>query len=542
MKSALDSTLKYISILGLSLIMFGCGGGSGSSPTTASTSVTGTVLAGPTLGAVVSVKVNGVEVAKSTPSLDNGAYTVVIPTASLASDLTFETIGGTFPDEASEESGVALGTLSAFVPGGTLTAGSNVTIDPSSTIVQKLIAGGMTRSAAETAFSGAFGYTPDCSVKPAFATMSSASTTVQRLAGLRAAAFSQLTKDLGLTPAQQFELIQALADDLSDGVLDGVKTGGTHVFMDSGIEISDDVANRFALSLMTFQTSALNKSKLTPDKIGTPLFVKTALTPSYKIEYIPGTSAAAMGKSSFRIKVTNRSDNSPASGKTLSLRPFMYMATKSHTTPMEDPVDNGDGTYSCTVYYVMSSAVNGMSMGVWELKVTIGTESATFYPIVGTTAGNDMLTKLSGITDSIMGMAGMEKRTWFLFNDGLTDTIDGSYTFRVFLATKENGMTLSFPAVTVGSILKNQSNTNWTVTSIAMEVSTDKTTWVPATDLGNGHWSASGLTGLTAGTPGRIYVKLSVSDGTVTEQKTTDGTAVGAANGYQTFNVTPAAQ
>jgi hypothetical protein len=102
-------------------------------------------------------------------------------------------------------------------------------------------------------------------------------------------------------------------------------------------------------------------------------------------------------------------------------------------------------------------------------------------------------------------------------------------------------MTLSFPAVTVGSVLKNQSNVSWTVGSIVMEVSTDKTTWVSAADLGNGHWSAAGLTGLTAGTPGKIYVRLYVGDGTTTEQKTTDGAAVGAANGYQTFNVTPGA-
>jgi hypothetical protein len=468
----------------------------------------------------------------------NGSYTIAIPSVSLSSDLIFEATGGTFPDEATSAEGVALTSLTAYTAAGSLSAGSHVTIDPSGTIVQKLVAGGMTKAAAETVFASAFGYIPDCSVKPAFATMSSAATTTQRLSGLRAAAFSQLTKDLGLAPSKQFELIQALADDLSDGVLDGLKANGTPAATSSGA-LPVDIANSFAKALMAFQTSSLNKSKLTPDKIGAPPFAKKALTTSYIVEYIPGASAAAMGKSTFKIKLTNRSDNSAAKGKAVTVRPYMYMATKSHSTPMEAPIDNGDGTYSCTVYYVMASTVNGMSMGVWELKVTIGDESAVFYPVVGMTTGNDMLTKLSGINDAIMGMSGLEKRTWFLFNDGLTASAGGRYNFTIFLATKENGMTLSFPAVMVGSSLHNQSNIAWTVSSIIVEVSTDQITWVTATPLGNGHWSAAGLTGLAAGTPGKLYVKLTVSDGMLSEQKTTDGTAVGSVNGYQTFNVTP---
>ncbi|MBC8018283.1 MAG: hypothetical protein H7X83_07170 [Verrucomicrobia bacterium] len=543
MKSYTSRTLKLMTMLCLSLIIFGCGGGgSSSTPSASTTAVSGTVLAGPANGAVVIVKSAGVEVARSGGSAADGSFKVTIPTSELSKDLIFEATGGTFPDEATSTTGVAMGTFSVHVSGGTLTVGSNVTIDPSSTIVQKMVAGGKTKAAAETVFATAFGYTPDCSIKPAFATISSASTTSQRLAGLRAAAFSQLTKDLGLTPAKQFELIQALADDLSDGVLDGLKTGGTTVTTASGTAIPVDIANCFAKALMTFQTSDLNKCKLTTDKIGAPPFATKALTASYVVEYVPDTMTAAMGKTTFKIKVTNRGNSSAASGKTVTLRPYMYMAAKSHTTPMEIPIDNGDGTYSCTVYYVMPSAMNGVSMGVWELKVKVDNldaETATFYPVVGMPMGNDMLTKLSGISDSIMGMAGTEKRTWFLFNDGLMGGMGGSHTFKLFLATKENGMTLSFPAVTVGSSLKNESNIAWTVSSIAVDVSTDKITWVPAADLGNGHWSAAGLNGLTVGTAGKIHVRLTVSNGVIPEQKSTDGLAVGATNGYQTFNVTP---
>jgi hypothetical protein len=492
------------------------------------------------------VKSAGVEVARSGVTSVDGSFTVSIPTSELSKDLIFETIGGTFPDEASSASGIAMGSFTAHVTGGTLEAGSHVTIDPSSTIMQKLTAGGVngvrTSAAARSAFAAAFGYSPDSSIKPAFATISSASTTSQRLVGLRAATFSQLTKDLGLAPAMQFELIQALADDLSDGVLDGFKGGGAPVVTASGASIPVDIGNVFAKALMTFQTSPLNKSKLTMDRMGVPPFVKKALTASYIVEYVPGTMAAAMGKTTFKIKLTNRSNGSAVSGKILTLKPYMYMATKSHTTPMEPPVDNGDGTYTCTVYYVMSSAMNGIQMGVWELRVTIdGNESATFFPLAGMPMGNDMLTKLSGINDAIMGMTGMEKRTWFLFNGGLMGGMSGTHTFKIFLATKENGMALTFPSVTIGSSLKNESNATWTVGSIVLEASTDKITWVTATDLGNGHWSAAGLTGLTAGTAGKIYVKLTVGNGTAgtIEQKSTDGSAVGTANAYQTFNVTP---
>ncbi len=513
----------------LSLLLAGCSGSS-AEPTTA---ISGSVFAGPAAGSSVSVKNSaGTIVAGPVTTAGDGSFTIAIPTSALSSDLIFEANGGTFPDEASATSGVTLGALSSHATGGTLTAGANVTIDPGSTIIQKLVAGGKTRSAAETLFNGAFGYTHDATVTPTFANISSVATTAQRLCGLRAAAFSQLTKDLGLTPARQFELIQALADDLSDGVLDGKKSG-VPVTTASGTPLPEDIGNRFANALVSFQNSTLNKSKLTPDKIGAPPFVKTALSTSYKVEYLPGDMAAAQGKTSFRIRLTNRSDGTAASGKTVTLRPYMYMATKSHTTPADPVVDNGDGSYSCTVYYVMSTAMNGVSMGVWELKVTIGTESVIFYPNVAMPMGNTPLAKLFGSNDSIAGMAGVEARTYFLFNDGLSSGMGGSYSFKLFLATKE--MMTSFPAVKVGSQLKDKNGTLWTVNTITVEASTDKINWIAATDNGNGHWSVTGLTGLTSGVAGKIYVRLTVNG----EQKTTDGSAAAGTNGYQEFTVTP---
>jgi hypothetical protein len=510
--------------------ILGACGSSSSGPNT--TTVSGVVMAGPANSASVTVKTTaGVAVAGPVTTGTDGSFSVAIPNAALAGALVFEATGGTFPDEATATSGVTMGTLTSHAPAGSLVAGSSLAIDPASTIIQKLIAGGKTKTAAEADFATAFGYTPDNTVKPVFAGLSSVATSSQRLAGVRAAAFSQLAKDLGIAAADQFALINAIAADLADGTLDG---GGTA----AGAPLPLDLANRFGQALLAFQQSANNKSKVKADQIGAPVFHKTAYTTNYKVEYVPGSMAATTGKTMFKIKVSNL-DGSAATGKTITLRPYMYMATKSHTTPLETVVESSTaGTYDCIVYYVMSTAMSGMSMGVWELTVTIdGTESARFYPVVGMPMGTTKLAKLTGISDAIMGMAGLEKRTWFLFYDGLTAGMGGTYTFKLFLATKEMGTMLTFPAVKTGDTLNDQTGTPWTVSTILVEVSTDNATWVTATETGNGHWSAAGLTGLTAGTAGALYVRLTVNG----EQKTTDGNALGATNGYQTFTVTPAA-
>jgi hypothetical protein len=485
-------------------------------------------MAGPADKASVTVKTTaGVVVAGPVQTDANGSYTIAIPTAELAKDLIFEATGGTFTDEATSPATATMGTLTTHITAGTLSSAVTVAVDPSTTIIQKLVAAGKTKAAAETDFAKAFGYTPDSSVKPAFAGMSSASTAAQRLAGLRAAAFSQLAKDLGISASNQFALINAIATDLADGSLDG----GLVV---DGKTTPPDLSNKFGQSLVTFQQSSNNKSKLTADQIGTPVFNKTVYTDSYKFEFIEGSIKAATGKTSFKIKLTNRSDSSVATGKTITLKPFMYMSTKSHTTPVEAVVESSTpGTYDCTVYYVMSTGMaGGVSMGVWKIDVMIGTETATFFPYVEMNMGTTPLTKILGITDKIMGMAGVENRTWFLFNDGIMkDGMASTYTVKLFTATK--AMMTSFPAVYVGKALKNDSNADWTINTMVVEVSSDKATWTPLTDAaGNGHWSVSGI---TPDMSNKLYVRLIVNG----EQKTTDGKTLAAdgSNGYQTFTI-----
>jgi hypothetical protein len=239
-------------------------------------------------------------------------------------------------------------------------------------------------------------------------------------------------------------------------------------------------------------------------------------TASYNVEYIPVTTATE-GKSSFTIRVTNNVTGAAVAGKTVSLTPTMYMTTMSHSTPCETIRDNGDGTYSGTIYYLMASTMaDGTSMGTWELKFTLDGETATFNPAVIMSMGTTPRSTLKGVNDKIGMMGSSTVRNYYLFNDGISGN-----TVKVFIAAADDSMMTKFPAVSTGTNL-----TGLTVNTMSVEVSTDKTNWTALTDAGNGHWSKNGLAMLSAGT--HLYVRLIVNG----EQKTTDGAAVGATNAY----------
>ncbi|MDA8434027.1 MAG: carboxypeptidase-like regulatory domain-containing protein, partial [Nitrospiraceae bacterium] len=512
-----------------------CGGGGGSSSPApvATTTITGTVFAAPVRGARVSAKnASGYTVAGPVTTSSDGAFSIDVPTVSLSGDLRIESEEGTYLDEATGETTTA-GRLAAFAPSGSLRAGSSVNLDPSSTIICDLVTGqGKTLAEANTIFTSAFGYTPDTSVSPINAP-SPGTDKSQSLAGLRAIAFSQLTYDLGLGAERQFDMLAALGQDLSDGILDG-KNGTAPVMIVAGAEMPEDIQNKFEDSLLgLLANTAVNQTGLTADQVGALPFSKTVMTAGYKVEYIPGAMAAAQGKTMFTIRLTDRTTGKPAAGKAVGLMPKMHMASMSHSAPVGAVIDNNDGTYSCTVYYLMAS---GPGMGIWELKVTIGGmsgESATFYPSVGMSMGTTSKANLKGVADLIpaMGGTGTTSRTYPLFYDGMSGGMGGSSTFRLFIAASDDMMLMKWPAVSIGTTLHDQNGTAWTVNSMTVEASTDKSAWLPGTDDGNGHWSVPGLTGLSSG--GAVYVRVVVNG----EQKTTDGKSVSGDNGYQTFTV-----
>ena len=114
---------------------------------------------------------------------------------------------------------------------------------------------------------------------------------------------------------------------------------------------------------------------------------------TYLVEYVP-EAAAAEGRLPIKLRVMKRTDGSLVSGLTLTVQPMMYMSSgNSHAAPVDTVVDNGDGSYSCSVYYLMSSMMNGMSSGHWELQVRIGPETVTFYPFVDMAMSNNTARK-----------------------------------------------------------------------------------------------------------------------------------------------------
>ncbi len=260
----------------------------------------------------------------------------------------------------------------------------------------------------------------------------------------------------------------------------------------------------------------------------------TALSSSYKVEYVEPGMGEKVGKNTFFLRISKRSDGSAASGEAIALMPVMNMVGgMKHATPVGDCSEMATaGDYRCSIYYVMASEMNGVTMGDWALTILIGGnqgESVTFHPSVMMAMGDTAMVKLKGVSDQIPGMPGLpaEQRTYYLFNDG----IPASDSFSLFIAARESMM--SFPALQVLQTLNAATAYELTVDTVMVELSTDGgTSWDALSDNGSGHWSITGLS-LTAGQPNDLRVRLTVNG----ETKTTDGSVMGAT--YQTFTVTP---
>lgn len=521
-------TLFTLAALLFMLTISACGGGASSTSTTI---VTGSVVAAPVAGAKVTVKnSSGSSVATATSGAD-GSYKVYIPEASLAGDLVVESVGGAYTDEATGITGVSAGTMAAYISGGTLSAtATEAYLTASSTIVRNLVAGGKTLTEANTIFNTAFGYTPDTTVKPDMASASTDAATkaAQKLAGFHEAVFSQLVKDLGLAEDHQFDLIDALTTDLLDGTLDGMQ-GTTAILISGHHPMAADMQNKFELATTNWKANTLNTCGLTAADIGNLPFAKTVLTASYKVEYVAGTMAAMQGKTTFKIKVSNISTGAAVTGLTPTLTPKMYMATMSHTTPVDSVTDNGDGTYTCVVYYLMAS---GATMGYWELKVALGSETAIFYPSVAMGMGDTTKVNLKLSTDTYTSMGSTSVRSYPVFKDSLT-LMNSMGTLKLFIAAQES-MT-SWPALKTGLSLNSAA---FTVSTLMVEVSTDSgTTWSAMTESGAGHFTLANIAGLTSGTQATFLVRLTINGNVYNNSST--GTAGGTATDYATFKLTP---
>jgi len=177
-------------------------------------------------------------------------------------------------------------------------------------------------------------------------------------------------------------------------------------------------------------------------------------------------------------------------------------------------------------------------MGYWELKVGVNGETATFYPAVAMSMGDTAKVTLKHKNDTIPGMGGMTSpRSYPLFKDSLMAGMGGTYTFKVLIASQESMM--SFPKLYTGVVLGPSTN-QLTVNTLSGQASTDGTTWLPMTEdtVNKGHFSVTGLTGLSTGVAGTIYVKLTINGNDYVDNATGDAAATGA-HAYATFKVTP---
>lgn len=541
--SVVKSVLKFAPLalaVSCSLtLLSGCGSSNSAAP--ANATISGTIVAAPVSGADVSVvDGNGNVVVEAVKTDVAGQYTLVIPFGSLTQDLIIKSTGGAFTDEASGEAGIAT-EMYAYMSADSISNPSSVSVTPGSTIIADLVMDhNKTKAQAEEVFAKAFGYTPDMSVMPSDAAAAPAEGASEEstLAGFRAAAFSQLAMDLGLSQNEQFEMFAALAQDLSDDKLDGVDASGAVAIGATGSSLEADIQSRFATALINFKANKNNLTGLNNAQIGNLPFGKIVFTDSYQIEYKQmGMMDPMEGKSVFQIHVTDRNDGSDVTGMAPMLMTMMNMAAHSHSTPMSTPavVEDADGLYTVTLYYLMpSQMMDGTSMGYWDLKFTVAGEVAHFYPAVMMAMGDTAMVRLKGVDDKVTNMDGLTVgRTYPIFKESLMSTT-GTHKFSVFVAVQESMM--SFPAVFDGSLL------NGNAIDATVEISDDDgASWKNATDDGAGIWSVSGLKLTeTQDEADEIRIRLTINDTVYDEMKTTDGKAVVPGdNDFNTFTVTP---
>ena len=513
-----------------------CGGSSTGGSDTSTTGVSGTVYAATIQGASVTVKTkSGTTVAGPVQTGSDGSYTINIPTSNLANDLIVESTGGTFTDEATGATGVTGGAMAAYIAGGSLSSTANKAyVTASSTIVKKMVDDGQTFTAANTEFNSTFGYTPDTTKKPDTASTATDATqkAEEKLSGFREAVFSQFTKDLGLTQDHQFDLINALASDLSDGTLDGMH-GTTAVVISGNQNLPMNVQNKFETATTNWLGNTNNTGGLMAGDLAALPFSKMAMTTTYMVTYVPGTMAASASKTAFQLKVASKTTSAAVSGLSITLTPTMHMSMMTHTTPVDGCTESSTaGAYDCTVYYLMGS---GMGMGYWDLIVTVNGETADFYPSVSMAMGTDTVSQtLRFSTDTFSSMGTTTVRPYLIYKDSLTAGMGGTYTWNLFIAARET--LTSHKGLYTGLSLNSGA---FTVNTLSVQASTDGTTWANMTENSthHGRYSASGLTGLTSGMSGSIYVRLVINGNSYNNGST--GVAGGAALNYGIFTVTP---
>ena len=488
-------------------------------PTPTLVTIDGSVFASEVNGATVTAKKvsDGSTVGGPVMSMADGSYSMDILDTDLATDLVIESTGGIFDDEETGAVGVPAGNLSAFVAGGTLAAGDSVHVTPDSTIHADLVTKyNKTPTEAQSSFFKAFAHNVDTSVDPVDITdpASFNADDASRHAGWRAAVFSRLSDTLTLFPFEQFDMFAAIAQDLSDGIMDAMDASGPVSIGTTGIP-----------------------APVLADYITATGSFTTAEAANLTVTYTPPVMNVH-GKNTFTLNITD--NNGAVTGLTdLMVMPMMYMADRTHATPVGDITELGGGDYQVTVYYLMPS--RGMdTMGTWDLKVMTSMKTVHFYPNINMAMGDTVRSepRLLGITDMIVNMDGLPAaRPYNIFRDGDPVLQGGgpNYDFDIFISPMETMM--SFPPLVVGETLESgMGGTPLDVTSVEIHVNVNDGGWdtTSAQDNLDGTWT---LNTLQLDNPGTNTIKFRlIVNG---ETKTTDGLdAVADVNDSTPFTVT----
>ncbi|MBL4606652.1 MAG: hypothetical protein JKY01_02345 [Pseudomonadales bacterium] len=533
----------YCTLAAMALLT-GCGGSSngGTDPNDdrrvddITASVQGTAFASNISGATVGLEnALGNPIGGSVLTDSDGVYRLNLdPENEQLRGFFLTSTGGSYTDEATgliKDAGI----LRAYIDSDDV---NTINLTPSSSVIARMIAnGGLSAEQARLRFENAFSYRPDTSITPTDITTEGSANAepARKLAGLRAAAFSQLADDLGVN---QFDLIRALADDLVDGHLDGLNQGSPLLIGQGEQFLPLDIQAMFAHSFVKFYGSGRNKSGLDSNGIGTLPQFHTTQTASYKLKYIamsPSEEQATEGRNAFTLRITDY-DGNPVGGKDVSLHPHMNMiGGHGHTTAVRhiEEDDEQVGDYLGDIYYVMPSVkADGSTMGWWKLSVCISDpdmgamemepmaedmtgdmnmsscsgEEAAFYPSVTMKMGVKARLR-GGESDQIMNkMTGStQARTYHLFKHS-AHADDTNYHAHVYIAAVENMM--HFPGVHNGLVLNEGSESELIINTITVEFRNDgEELWTAATNgHGGGMWAAN-----MNGMPGKMRVRLTIN-------------------------------
>ena len=522
----LQSLLRFTYFISSVAVLAACSSAETSTPTTTPTAptavtISGSIFASSVNQASVTVKdTSGNTVAGPVLTASDGSYSIDMLNTDLAGDLVFESSGGEFTDEETGTTNVAAGAMSAYVTGGTLANGDSVHVTPGTTICSELVtAHGKSSSQALNDFFSAFAYNPDISVEPVDINDPAAMTAedASRHTGWTAAVFSKLANTLTLQPHEQFAMFEAMAQDLSDGKLDGVDASGAVSIGTTGKTLPVDINDQYITAAGSFTT---------------------ATAANLTVTYTP-PMMNVHGKNTFKLTITENGNPATGLAGTLQVMPMMYMADRNHSTPMSDVItESAPGVYDVTVYYLMPSRMmDGTTMGTWDLKVMANMKTVHFYPNINMAMmDNTARVQLKGVNDTIIDMNGLEvPRTYNLFRDGNPVSVGANtYDFGIFIAPMENMM--SFPALIDGMTLTSgMDGTPYLVNGIDIDVSVNGGSWMTNKDMdnGDGTWTLNAIS-LNSGA-NEIKVRLTVSS----EIKTTNGLdAVADTNDFATFTVT----